>query len=143
MRKHDHGQALALLHSGGENVKKLVKQYKKSAKNSGFSKFEMPEFDTGLQEFNANSIETVNIKSLSTGSSENLGRSLEDEDESVDYEEEEEEDEELEEEEEDDYEVYKEEKVNEASFEEELGMDQIYAKNGLGKGEEASNAVCS
>jgi len=90
MRKHDHGQLMPS--QGGANAhRKLVKPFKKNSGNGELSKYEMPpRADVG-----------GNVKSLSTSSSENLGRSLEDEDESVDYEDEDEEDEELYEDEED------------------------------------------
>ncbi len=85
MRKHDHGQLMAS--QGGANAhRKLVKPFKKNSGNGEMP----PRADAG-----------GNVKSLSTSSCENVGRSLEDEDESVDYEDEDEEDEEMYEDEED------------------------------------------
>ncbi len=105
MRKHDHGQLMPS-HGVANGNRKLIRSFKKDLKTSELNKYDMPELGTNHADVNRN------IKSLSTSSSENLGRSLEDEDESVDYEDEDEEDEELEEEE-DDYEACSEIKENE------------------------------
>lgn len=125
MRKHDHGQVLPSQNHDHKNGLRLVKAFKKTQKTL-LKKFDLPEFPL---RFNTDE----NVKSLSTGSSENLGRSLEDEDEYVDYEDDEEEEEELEDEEEEDYESYNEindtnaSKENDRSFGKEIS--QIYAKN--------------
>lgn len=135
MRKHDHGDLsmTALGASGGNfqvgnhgNRKHLIKSYKKSQKN------DLKKFGIPVDLFNKDG-SSQNGKSLSTGSSENLGRSLEDEDESVDYEDEEEEDEEELEEEDENLEAFND--LNENSredlkleeAEESFGEDGMYS----------------